>query len=172
MLVYATNTALIAHLPALAGDTGIPAAQRALIVPSLAAASLAGKLVYSAIGERVDARAPIWLAAGVSAPTLALLIAFPSFEVMLASAMANGLGTGSLLPAWAALIARCFGAANVASVLGLSRTCAYPLMALSAVFAGWAKDATGSYDLAFQGFLLGALLVALLPLGIRLPQRV
>jgi MFS family permease len=172
MLVYGTNTALIAHLPALAGDSGVSAAQAALLVPALALASLVGKLAYSAVGDRVDARLPIWLAAGALAPALALLLVFPRFEVMLGIAVANGLGTGSLLPAWSGLVARCFGSARFAAVLALSRMCAYPLIAAGGMLAAFSKDVTGSYATGFGGFLVGCLLVAFLPFLMRLPRQV
>lgn len=172
MLVYGTNTALIGHLPALAADSGLNSARAALLVPALAISSLIGKLGYSAWGDRLDARAPIWLAAGVIAPALALLLAFPRFEVMLGVAVANGLGTGSLLPAWSELVARCFGAVRFAAVLALSRLCSYPLIATGGMIAAYSKDETGSYALAFGGFLVGALAAAFLPFAMRVPPRV
>jgi MFS family permease len=172
MVVYGTNVALIANVPALAGDLGIPAGQRALLVPALALASLVGKLVYSAVGNRIDPRAPLWLASAVMVPALLLLIVFPHFPVMLAISVASGLGTGALLPAWSALVARCFGEAQFAAVMGLSRLCAYPLIATGGAIAAFSKDATGSYDAGFLGFLAASALVTLLPFLMRVPQRV
>jgi MFS family permease len=172
MVIYASNTALIGHLPALASDQGIPAARAALLVPSMALASLAGKLVYAAAADRFDARAPLWLATAVLVPALLLVLIAPRYEFLLAMAVANGLGTGSLLPAWSGLVARCFGTARFAAVMGLSRLCTYPLIATGGLLAGLSKDLTGSYDPVFQGFLAAALLVALLPFRMRIPARV
>jgi hypothetical protein len=138
----------------------------------MAIASLGGKLAYAAAGDRVDARAPIWLACAVLVPALLFLLMSPRYEVLLAMAIANGLGTGSLLPAWSGLIARCFGTARFAAVMGLSRLCAYPLIATGGLLAALSKDLTGSYDLVFQAFLAAALLVAGLPLLMRIPARV
>jgi MFS family permease len=96
----------------------------------------------------------------------------PNFEVLLGMALANGLGTGALLPAWSGLVARCFGPAQFAGVMGLSRLCTYPLLATAGLLAGLSKDLTGSYDLVFEGFLAASLAVLLLPFRIRVPQRV
>jgi MFS family permease len=172
MVVYGTNTALIANLPGLAGDLGVPAGQRAWLVSGLAAASLVGKLIYSAIGHRFDPRAPIWLAGSTMVATLALLVVVPGFPMMLASSVASGLGTGALLPAWSALVARCFGAAQFAGVMGLTRLCAYPLIAGGGALAALSKDVTGSYDAGFLAFLAASALVVLLPFLMRVPQRV
>jgi MFS family permease len=171
-LIYGTNTALITHLPAFARDTGSAVGWSALIASVFALFSLLGKLVYSAVGDRLDVRAPLWLAGAMQAPALLLLLALPSYPVLLVAAAANGLGTGAVLPAWSALIARCFSGASFGRVLGFSRLFAQPVMSMSAVLAGWAHDATGSYQPAFQGFLAASLVVAVLPLLIRVPQRV
>jgi MFS family permease len=141
-------------------------------VSALAAFSLVGKLLYSAFAERFDPRAPIWLAGAVQVPALLLLVLAPRFEVMLATAAASGLGTGSLLPAWSALVARCFGAPHFAGVMGLSRLAAYPLIATGGVLAALSKDLTGSYDLGFQGFLAASFAVIVLPFLMRVPRRV
>jgi MFS family permease len=172
MIVYGANVALIANLPSYAGDLGIAPGRRAWLVSALAASSLVGKLLYSAFAERFDPRAPIWLAGAVQVPALSFLLLAPRFEVMLATAAASGLGTGSLLPAWSALVARCFGAPHFASVMGLSRLAAYPLIATGGVLAALSKDLTGSYDLGFQGFLSASFAVIALPFLMRLPGRV
>jgi cyanate permease len=172
MVVYGTNTALIANLPALASDLGVAAGRRAWLVSGLAGASLVGKLIYSAFAHRVDARAPVWLASAAMVPALAALLVLPTFPVMLASSIASGLGTGALLPAWSALVARCFDPAQFAGVMGMSRLCAYPLIAGGGALAAFSKDATGSYDAGFLGFLAASALVGLLPFLMRVPQRV
>jgi cyanate permease len=172
MIVYGSNTALIGHLPALATDHGIPVEKTAWLVSGMALASLAGKLAYAALGNRFDPRTPVWLASAVVAPAMLMMLVSPRYEVLLGVALANGLGTGSLLPAWSALVARCFGAVQFAGVMGLSRLCAYPLIATGGLLAALSKDLTGSYDLVFQGFLAASLLLAGLPLLMRIPERV
>jgi MFS family permease len=171
-LLLGTNVALLAHLPAFARDTGFTANQAAQLASALALSALLGKLVYSAVAERLDVRAPLWLAGVVQAPALALLLAEPSYPVLLATAAINGLGTGAVLPAWSALVARCFDPAAFARVLGLSRLCATPVMSASAVLAGWIHDTTGGYEPAFQVFLASSLVAAALPFLIRVPRRI
>jgi MFS family permease len=171
-LIYGTNQALIFHLPAFANDAGIPFERAAWLASVLALFSLLGKLVYSAVGNRFDVRAPLWIAGALQAPALLLLIVSPTYPVMLVMAAVNGLGTGAVLPAWSALVARCFDPPSFGRVLGLTRLVAHPLMSISPVLAAWIHGSTGSYQLAFQGFLVAALVVAWLPLLIRVPGRV
>ena len=40
------------------------------------------------------------------------------------------------------------------------------------MIAAFSKDATGSYELGFGGFLIGVLVVALLPFAMRIPRQV
>ena len=94
--------------------------------------------------HRFDPRAPLWLASAVVAPAMVMVLVSPRYEVLLGMALANGLGTGSLLPAWSALVARCFGAVQFAGVMGLSRLCAYPLIATGGLLAALSKEANFS----------------------------
>jgi MFS family permease len=171
-LLYGTNTGLIAHLPAHANDAGIPVERAALLASTLALFSLLGKLVYAAVGDRVDVRAPLWIAGALQAPALLLLLVSPGYAAMLLMAAVNGLATGGVLPAWGALVARCFGAPTFGRVFGLSRLLAHPLLSTSTVLTGWVHASTGSYELAFQGYVAASLVVAAIPFLIRLPERV
>ena len=70
-----------------------------------------------------------------------------------------GLGIGGVLPLSAALLARVFGPAAFAPMMGLMAPLFTPIVSVGPPFAGWIFDVTGSYDLAFWAFA-GVLLAA------------
>jgi predicted MFS family arabinose efflux permease len=168
-LLYSTNTALVVHLVPYATDIGIGPQRAALLVSLLALGSVAGKLAYSAFGDRFDVRAPLWLAAVLQALSMALVLAWPRFEILIVVAAANGLGTGAVLPAWSALIARCFGARRFGEVMGWMRPFMYPVMNVGLLMAGRIKDVTDSYALAWQVFAASAIVAGVLPFWLRIP---
>lgn len=170
-LIYSTNTALLVHLIPFATDIGFDAQRAALLVSLLAGGSFSGKLLYSAFGHRFEIRAPLYLAASVQLATMALLLTpAPAFESLAAVAVCNGIGTGAVLPAWSALIARCFGTAHFGEVLGWMRPFTLPLMNIGLLLAAGVKDSTGSYSIAWQVFAAMAVAVGLLPLWMRIPS--
>lgn len=171
-LIYSTNTALLVHLIPFATDIGFDPQRAALLVSLVAAGSFSGKLLYSAFGHRFDIRAPLYLATGVQFATMALLLTpTPPFETLAVVALGNGIGTGAVLPAWSALIARCFGTAHFGEVLGWMRPFTYPVMNIGLLLAAYVKDTTGGYSIAWQAFLAMALVAGLLPLWMRIPPE-
>ena len=116
-----------------------------------------------------EIRAPLYLAAGVQLATMAVLLTSkPAFELLAAVAVCNGLGTGAVLPAWSALVARCFGTAHFGEVLGWMRPISLPVMNIGLLLAAYVKDTTGSYDIAWQAFAAMALATGLLPLWMQI----
>lgn len=168
-IVYSSNTALLVHMVPVATDAGFDARAGALLLSVIAACSFAGKVGYSAIGDRFDERAPLWAAAALQGPGWLALLAGGGYAWLVGAAAAIGLGSGAVLPAWNALVGRCFGRESFGSALGLMRPFLFPVMNLGAIAAGWVYDRSGSYAPAFQLFAALALLPALLPLAMRLP---
>jgi cyanate permease len=168
-IVYSNNIALITHLVPYALDAGIARERAADGVSALALFSLLGKLVYSAIGDRFDERAALWLAAVAQAAGWLLLLVAPGYGLMLAIAAAAGLGSGAVLPAWSSLVGRCFGRAQFGSAMGLMALVTRPLMNAGPLLAGYVYAAEQSYATAFQVLAGLSVLMGLLPLGMRLP---
>ena len=171
MGVHASNTtALLLHLPAHASDAGIDPQRAALLPASVALSSFFGKLAYSWVGDRVPERLWMWLAALSQVIGWLALLGSPGFPWLLAITSGIGLASGALLPAWNALVGRCFGRAAFARVMGLMRPAFAATMNLGAPIAGWVFDRWGSYTPAFQLFTVLATLIMLLPLWLRVPR--
>ena len=74
------------------------------------------------------------------------------------------------MPLWGSLVGACFGRRSFGKATGLMSPIMLPIQILGIPFAGWVFDRTGSYDRAFQTFVLVYLgsMVALILL--RLPN--
>ena len=79
-------------------------------------------------------------------------------------AIAFGLAAGGLLPVWGALVARSFGPDRFGRALGAMNLAMTPITLLSAPYAGFLFDRTGSYATAFGSYCV-ILLVALAALA-------
>jgi len=87
-----------------------------------------------------------------------------SYWMLLAVGALLGLGFGGILPLAAATLARAFGPASFAPMMGLMTPMLIPFQAVGTPFAAWVVDTTGSYRgalLSFGGvFVLAALLLS------------
>jgi MFS family permease len=84
---------------------------------------------------------------------------------LVAGSLILGLGGGGMLPVWSSLLAQVYGVLNYGRVMGLMAPVLLPFNLLTPPLAGWVRDISGSYDLAFMGFVLLLLLaVAMIPL--------
>jgi MFS family permease len=168
-VIYSNNTALVIHLPAHASDAGIDAQRAAYLPAALGLSAFLGKVAYSLVGDRVPDRPWLWLAAIFQVLGWVALLGSPHFSWLLAIAIGSGLTTGAVLPAWNALVSRCFGRAAFARVMGLIRPVFVVVMNVGVPVAGWIFDRWGSYAPAFQLFAVLTAAVALLPLWRRVP---
>ena len=78
-----------------------------------------------------------------------------------------GLLGGGMMPVYAALIGRIFGAAAFGQVMGLGGLLMAPIGAVAPLLGGFLRDATGSYAAMLLCFAIGMLLAAGLLVGLR-----
>ena len=70
-----------------------------------------------------------------------------------------------MLPVWSSLLAQVYGVLNYGRVMGLMAPVLLPFNLLTPLLAGWIRDVSGSYHVAFVGFVVMLLLaIAMLPL--------
>ena len=169
-ILYSTNTALLVHVIPFATDLGIETQRAAVLVSLFAAASVAGKLAYSAVGGRFDVRAPLFMAALIQLVSLPALTLAPRFATLACVVVLNGLGTGAVLPTWSALIAACFETERFGEILGWMRLFTLPIMNIGLLFTARVRDVTGVYTLAWLALAATAVLAGLLPLWLRVPS--
>jgi len=130
---------------------GFTAKQGALVLSCFSAGSFSNKLLYAAVGDRLNPRAG--LAAGLFFFTLSsvcLLRAY-TYPLLLIGSFLHGMAIGVAVPLWSYLTARVFGSHRVGRVFGLMTIVVTPFSLLAPPVLGRIFDRTGAYD---RGFIL------------------
>jgi MFS family permease len=142
-----------ANLRLYSADSGIDAASTAFMMSVFAGTTIAGKLLFGFLADRVDQRLLYWAATSILALCLLLLIGKAGFALLVLICAMLGIAAGGFLPLLGAIIGARFGAASYGQVLG---TMGFFLTfsAVAPPIGGWIRDSTGSYDGIFQGLLL------------------
>jgi MFS family permease len=134
-------------------DLGIDAQATSYLVSLMAVVMVAGKIFFGALADRWDHRYLYGLAVGVLVATLAFMTLEPSYLQLLIISAMLGFAAGGFLPLLGAIVGSRFGPAAFGQVMGLLG----PFTTLAAVgpwIAGYLRDSQGSYDVAWQIFML------------------
>ncbi len=169
-LVMASNGALLSCLIAYATDRGFSLAQGTALMSIVSGAAVAGKLGLGALSDRID---PRWLFLAVVVLNLCMLtalIAMLPYPMLAAAVLVTGPAVGGVMPLWAMIVGRRFGMQALGRAMGFMSAAMLPLNLLGLHVVGATFDATGSYTLAFQLFLLVMLLAAVSILPVRLAK--
>jgi hypothetical protein len=113
----------------------------------------------------------MWIAIGLLALYIGVLLSHPGYGVLVPASIVGGLALGGFLPVWGALIGVCYGRAAFGRVMGLMAPAMGPINWAVYPLTGWIRDRTGSYDLAFAVFLVAIALAAVLLVLLRTPER-
>lgn len=151
---------ILTHLRNHLTDLGIGPWWAASALSLAASLGVLGKYVFGALADRGDPRMAVWTSFGAQLGGLLLIMTRSDGLALAAGAGAFGLGMGGLVPLNATLAGQAFGRLSYGKAMGLMRPFQIPLHAAGVPLAGWAFDATGSYDLAFQIYVVAFLLAA------------
>ncbi len=168
-LLMASDGAILASKIPYLLELGIEAQAASLLVACQTASSVVGKIGIGLAADRVDLRR---LFAGVAlchVLLLLVLIAQPSYAVLLVSLSLFGVGMGGVYPLLATLTAASFGSKSFGMVAGSMQLALLPVSIALITFIGASHDRTGSYTLAFWVFIGVVLLSSVLVAGVRLP---
>ena len=141
----------------VANDLGLTSQLTGVMVVCM----MLGKLFYGAVGDRLDHRFLFWIANGLTAIALVLVMMADTEEALIFGIIFLGLGTGGILPLLALTISSRFPTASFGRVMGLSAI-TIPMGAFSPVLAGWSYDVFGTYVYLLTGLLLVIALVVLM----------
>jgi MFS family permease len=146
--------------------TGQEPARAAALMSVVALCSVAGKLGFGTVADRMDLRRTMWLAFALMGVGTLVLSQAASYAALVAGAVLFGLAAGGLLPVWGAMVARSFGPERFGRALGAMNLAMAPLTLLSAPYAGYLFDRMGSYEWAFASYaaVLTIAVLALVPL--------
>ena len=153
------------NLGVLSADLGF-AEQSGFVVALCSSCMILGKLLFGALGDRLDHRVLYWIAVSVMIASMMVLQGQPGWVVLLFGVVLVGLSGGSLLPMMGIIVSARFDVSSFGRAMGLLMlTLAFA--SLGPLAAGWIYDRTGSYDLAFQllagWMMIGALAMWWLP---------
>jgi MFS family permease len=169
-LNFCANGAILTHIIPHATDVGYAPLRAASVLSAIAGVGVVGKVLFGWIVDRISKRAALWLATGLQAVGVALILSSASFPALVVAGGVFGLGMGGLVPLWGALVGAAFGRLAFGRVMGLMSPVMVPIQMLGSPFAGLMFDRTGSYTMAFailaSVYVLAMVVLALL----RLPE--
>ena len=168
LLMASDGAYLASQVPYLLG-LGIEAQAASFLVACQTASAVAGKIGIGLAADRVDLRRLFAIVALCHVLLLLVLIAQPSYAVLLVSMSLLGVGVGGVYPLLATLTAASFGSKSFGMVAGSMQLALLPVSIALLTFIGASHDRTGSYTLAFCVFIAVVLLASALVAQVRLP---
>ncbi|MFU8796379.1 MAG: MFS transporter, partial [Dehalococcoidia bacterium] len=135
----------LTHQVAFAVDLQIPALVAAGAVGALSAFSIPGRLGFGRLGDMIDKRYVLMLAAAMQLTAfIIILLADRPLMIYLYSCLL-GFGIGGLTPILPGLIADYFGRNHFSAIYGTLYMVTTLGFMIGPVYGGWTYDATGSY---------------------------
>ncbi len=168
-LLMASDGAFLASQKPYLLELGIEDQAASFLAACQAISAVGGKIGIGLAADRVDLRRLFIIVALCHVLLLLILIAQPSYAVLLASMALFGVGVGGVYPLLATLTAAAFGSKSFGMVAGSMQLALLPVSIGLITFIGASHDRTGSYTLAFQVFIGVVLLASALVAQIRLP---
>lgn len=163
--------AILTHIIPHATDIGIPPDAAALVLSCMAGMGVVGKVTFGWLADRGDKRVTFWLASGLQALGVSLVLTAGSYSALLVAGAIFGLGMGGLIPLWGALIGAAFGRFAFGRVMGLMSPFMLPIQMVGVPLAGYIFDRSGSYELAFRIFIVIYAVAIGVLLFLRLPKQ-
>lgn len=148
---------LMLHLPLyLTNDFGMSLQQASFIVGALPLMQLAGQLLSGYYGDQVNKRA-IVVACMLGHAAGLLMLTFAVNQAMIwAFVPLHGLAWGGRGPLMQSMRADYFGPTHFGTIMGFSSMIVMIGMVIGPLVAGFLKDQTGSYTMAFTILAIGA----------------
>ncbi|MGB0410021.1 MAG: MFS transporter [Pikeienuella sp.] len=169
LLFFPTMMTIPLHIVPHGMDLGMTAPAAAVLITSMGAASIFGRLVVGAFADKIGGRNAYVLCLTPVIIGLCLLIVVQEPWLILLVMALYGFGHGGLFTVVSPTVAEMFGMRAHGAIFGVVLFCGTIGGAIGPVVAGWVFDVTGGYDFAFAGLAVLALLCLLL--GLTLPGR-
>jgi len=156
----------LTHQVAFAVDMGIDRIAAAGAVGLLCAFSIPGRLGFGKLGDVMDKRYVMMMAASLQVVAFAILFKTTNLAMLYIYSALIGVGMGGLTPIIPGLLADYFGGSHFGAIYGASGMVNTLGMMIGPVYGGWIFDTTGSYSLAFlSGIIITSLAVILIYLA-------
>jgi len=156
----------LTHQVAFAVDIGIDRVAAAGAVGLLCAFSIPGRLGFGKLGDIMDKRYVMMMAAGLQVLAFVILLKTTNLTMLYIYSCLIGVSIGGLTPILPGLLTDYFGRNHFAAIYGASGMVNTLGLMIGPVYGGWIFDTTGSYSLAFlSGIIVTLLAVVLLYLA-------
>jgi MFS family permease len=162
MLWYLAYTIGLTHQIAFAVDMGIDRVAAAGAVSVLCAFSIPGRLGFGKLGDVMDKRYVMMMAAGLQVLAFAILLKTTNLAMLYVYSALIGVGMGGLTPMLPGLVADYFGRRQFGAVYGALEMVTMLGTMTGPVYGGWIYDTTTSYYLAFLSGIIITLLAVIL----------
>jgi MFS family permease len=151
----------------LGRDNGLSMLQATSLVSVLGGAALAGGLCFSAIADKVNRVAFLTGMFLLVSLLNAALLMNKGYPTLLTCAFMLGIGIGTILPSFYALLADRFGEASFGTVRGTTFFLFGAVGMITVRFSGEVFDRTGNYSFMFGTFAVAQLAAAVLMFATR-----
>ena len=161
--------ALISNMVPYTINNGFDARKGALLLSIYSGASFTGKLLYAAVGDRIDNRVTFVTILSILMVSMLLFIFGDSYANLVIACVLTGISSGAALPLRSVFIANMYGSVSLGRILGLVGLVTMPFTLIGPPLFGWSFDVTGSYNTVLTGYLV--LLVCVTLLLLRTPLK-
>ena len=169
------NGTIAVHVGLMLDDRGFSLQTIGTVVAVSTAVSTVFILIGGYLGDRLPMRPVAFGFTALQSLAVMILVLTHSTEMLFLFAVLLGVGSGGRTPLMTALRGAYFGRKNFAAITGISMVPMSILLFIGPVFAGFMRDATGTYDVSFLtigvGSLFGSFSFLLLGQPPRLPAR-
>jgi len=152
----------LTHQVAFAVDIGIDRVAAAGAVGLLCAFSIPGRLGFGKLGDIMDKRYVMMMAASLQVVAFAILLKTTNLTMLYIYSCLIGVGVGGLTPILPGLLADYFGGSHFSAIYGAAGMVTTLGLMIGPVYGGWIFDTTGSYSLAFLSGIVVTLLAVVL----------
>jgi len=152
----------LTHQVAFAVDIGIDRVAAAGAVGLLCAFSIPGRLGFGKLGDIMDKRYVMMMAASLQVIAFAILLKTTNLTMLYIYSSLIGVGMGGLTPILPGLLTDYFGRSHFAAIYGASGMVNTLGLMIGPVYGGWIFDTTGSYSLAFLSGIIITLLAVII----------
>ncbi len=152
----------LTHQVAFAVDIGIDRVAAAGAVGLLCAFSIPGRLGFGKLGDIMDKRYVMMMAASLQVIAFAILLKTTNLTMLYIYSCLIGVGVGGLTPILPGLLADYFGGSHFSAIYGAAGMVTTLGLMIGPVYGGWIFDTTGSYSLAFLSGIVVTLLAVVL----------
>lgn len=162
----------LTHQVAFAVDMEIDRVAAAGAVSMLCAFSIPARIGFGRLGDIVDKRYLVMMAAGLQAVAFVVLLKTTNLAMLCLYSALVGIGVGGLTPILPGLIADYFGRRHFGTIYGALAMVTTLGTMIGPVYGGWIYDASRSYHSAFlSGIIIALLAVVLLYLAPKAHSR-